>query len=272
MKIRQHIFVRCLLLYAIFPCTFGVHGQDLDAINEFIAKENTLKIRELAKQEAVLFEKTSDLQHELIYHFLLAFSEPITASNDQRITNLLWVIEHARRDDKRLLAYSNYHLASLLIYLNSNRTAAPFAEKAIELAKQCNELELTYLSYSLLVSNYYNLKDYTKAIIFYEKALTKCRNKNTLFKASTYNNISLCKMNQNDLNASNAYILKSLEILKVVPKSEDTENFQAIVEGNLGSNYFKQNKLVPAIRLLEKELDLKKNRLFHSQNYSTSMN
>lgn len=242
--------------FALFFSCLPVLASEFETINKAVTEtRNHFEINKLKQEEAVLFEETGKLKHQLNLYFINAFEDYGKETVYKKIEYLLWIIEHADRDNQAILSHANYHLASLLAFLNSHNTAIPFAVDGLKLAKKNRQESLINLSYSLLGSIEYNRKNFLKSIDFYMKAYAVTPAKNSIFRASMYNNISLCQVGLNDLDASNHFIEKSLSILDRSTKSQEIQLFEILVRGNLGSNYFKQKKYVEAIELLQQEID-----------------
>jgi tetratricopeptide (TPR) repeat protein/DNA-binding CsgD family transcriptional regulator len=231
-------------------------SADFYTVDKAVTETRSKKeIQNLLKQEQELFQKTGKLKHKLHLYFIRAFEDYGAESVYKKIENLLWIIEHGDAENQIIVSHANYHLASLLMYLNSYNTAVPFAKEALKLGQKYKQEELIYLTYSLMGTIEYNKKEFVKSISFYKKAQDLAPEGNILFKASMYNNISLCKMGLKDLDASNKYIQKSLQVLNSGPKNLEISLFAVIVQGNLGSNYYKQKKYPEAIQLLQEEVD-----------------
>lgn len=242
--------------FAIFFSCLPVLASEFETINKAVTEtRNHFEINKLKQEEAVLFEETGKLKHQLNLYFINAFEAYGKETVYKKIEYLLWIIEHADGDNQAILSHANYHLASLLAFLNSHNTAIPFAVDGLKLAKKNRQESLINLSYSLLGSIEYNRKNFLKSIDFYMKAYAVTPAKNSIFRASMYNNISLCQVGLNDLDASNHFIEKSLSILDNSTKSQEIQLFEILVRGNLGSNYFKQKKYIEAIELLQQEID-----------------
>lgn len=249
-------FFKVILFFALIFSSFQVFSSDFFEINKIVTEtRNRNKIDSLYKAEKNAYEETGKLEHQLNLHFIDAFKEYDNDSHFKKMEHLLWIVEHANFEYQPILMYANYHLAAQLVYLNSYKTAKSFADQALKLSIQSKKRKVVYLTYSILGSIEYYQKKYNKAIEFYSLAYDNAFDTDYLFKASMLNNVSLCKMGLNDLNASNDFIFKSLQILKKAKENDEVKLFQIIVEGNLGSNYFKQKKYNEAILLLEKELD-----------------
>lgn len=246
-------------------------AKDLLEIDALVnGKYDKTAFKDAFDEELRLYKETEDSKHLLQANYIEAFIFGNNGNDNTRILKLLWVIEHAQKKDYLISTYANYHLASALSVLGSNNLALKYSNEALQSCKRYKIYTLLHYNYSLDGAIHYKLKDYSKAIEGYFKALKTEKNNDYLFRASMLNNISLCKMNLNDIESSNLYIEKSLNnISKIKTRTFDVILFKVIVEGNLGSNYFKQKKYELAKPLLEKEIEFYKK---HQINLSEANN
>ncbi len=245
-----------VIFWLVVFTSFDAFCADFATIDKAISeRKDPEQLDKLLQEEQALFQKTGKLKHKLQIYYIRAFEDYGSQTNDRQIENLIRVIENADADNQNIAAKANFHLALLLVHSNSYLTAAPFALKALKLSRKNNQNDLIVSTYELLGLIEYNKKEYTKSIAYYRKAEQVSPENEILFKASMYNNISLCKMKLNDLNASNQYIQKALQILNSGPKNKEISLFKIIVQGNLGSNYLKQKKYTEALPLLKEEIN-----------------
>lgn len=246
---------KILFLLLLFCLTNQVFGREFSEIYGFEGAYSKASLIQLLDEEKKAYQEKH--QHETLLNikYIESFIADIEKNNNQKLQKLLWIIENCRKEDFLIYTYANYHLGSLLNYLNSNQIAKYYALTAINSCKKHKVDNLLKLTYSLMASIYYNLKDYDKANTYYYLAFNNGKGQDNLFLASMLNNISLCKMQMGDLIASNSYIFRSLFYLNQIKnKSKDVQLFKIIVEGNLGSNYHKLNKLDLAKKYLGNEV------------------
>ncbi|MES2588894.1 MAG: hypothetical protein V4622_07935 [Bacteroidota bacterium] len=237
-----------------------VSAKDLLEIDALVNSQYDKTLFKNAYDEEIrLYKDTEDSKHLLQANYIEAFIFGNNGDDNTRILKLLWVIEHAKKEDYLIYTYANYHLSSALSVLGSNSLALRYSNESLKNCIKYKIHTLLYLNYSLEGAINYKLKNYEKATQAYFKAIKAVYKEDYLFRASMLNNISLCKMNLNELEESNLYIKKSLENIKNIKnRNFKVLHFKIIVEGNLGSNYFNQKKYNLATQLLEKEIEFYK--------------
>lgn len=215
------------------------------------------RFREVSKEERTKYRQSGNRHYLLTANYIEAFLSGGLNDNNRRILKLLWVIENCPENEFEIYTNANYHLASYLVFCNSNETAAGFANNALRTAQKRNLKGIMPLIYALKATICYNMKDYRKAIVSYKKALAHHTNKqDMLFDPSMNNNISLCFMQLGNYPKSNHFIEKSLKKLDLIrDKNENEQFFHVLVRGNLGSNYYRMGKYEAAKKLLHEELD-----------------
>ena len=259
-----------IFLILFFTCQFSFSKELLEIDRLVNGKYNQIKFKNEFENELALYRATKKHKHLLNAKYIEAFIFGNNGDENKRILKLLWVIEHSKDEDYLIYTYANYHLSSELSVLGSNTLALKYSNTALKNCIKFNITSLLHFTFSLEGAIYYKTKNYKSAITSYFKALETEKEKDYLFRASMLNNISLCKMNLKELDASNLYIEKSLSNLsKIKNKTFDDNLFKIIVEGNLGSNYFAQGNHERAKPLLENELNFYEK---NNQNLSSSFN
>ncbi len=232
-----------LFLLLLVSCQI-ILAKEFNEINKLLSERfDQKKWQKALEDELSLHEEGNQHKNLLHARYIEAFMRGGEGDENMRISKLLWVIEHAKKEDFEIYAYSNYHLASTLSNVGSNNLALRYSREALKKCLENKINKLLHLNYSLEGAIHYKLKNYEDAIDSYFKALKNNKTKDYLFRASMFNNISLCKMNQHKLDESNIYIQKSLSNLAKIKKpNTEVILFKIIVEGNLGTNYFIQKR------------------------------
>ncbi len=248
---------KCLLIVFLLSFHF-LHAHDFRKIATFAESPfNEKRFRETINEQQELYRQSGDKYHLLSARFIEAFLYGNLNDNNRRILKLLWVSENCDESHYEIYVSACYHLSSYLVYCNSYETADGFAETALQTAKKHKMKGIMPLLYTLKGTISYNLKDYRKAIRYYKNSLKHHSNyQDRLFIASMNNNISLCYMQSGNYPRSNEYIGRSLKHLEQIPDKNSGEAFfEALVKGNLGSNYYRMGAYEKAKPLLNGEID-----------------
>ena len=245
--------------YIIFLFLFFINfsfGKTFEEINAILWKSfDRAKLVNLVNDEKKEYQETKKPALLLNIKFIESFIADFDNLKNVKLKKLLWIIENCKKEDDKIFFNSNYHLSSLLNSLNSRELAYYYAKQSLEASLKFKNNDLLKHNYSLLAAINYNDKKYYKAKYFYQKAIDANQMKEQLFTASMLNNLSLCYMKLGLIQTSNEYIFKSLSILKrIKDKPLNIKLFIKIVEGNLGSNYFKLNNLNKANYYLNEEI------------------
>jgi DNA-binding CsgD family transcriptional regulator len=248
---KQKYFLILFLFFINFS-----FGKTFEEINAILWKSfDRAKLVNLVNDEKKEYQETKKTALLLNIKFIESFIADFDNLKNVKLKKLLWIIEHCKSDDDVIFYNANYHLGSLLNSLNSRELAYYYAKQSLEASLKFKNNDLLKHNYSLLAAINYNDKKYYKAKYFYQKAIDANQMKEQLFTASMLNNLSLCYMKLGLIQTSNEYIFKSLSILKrIKDKPLNIKLFIKIVEGNLGSNYFKLNNLNKANYYLNEEI------------------
>ena len=242
-----------LLLVLNFHISFGQSLFQAEDFDKLAYNETTFN--KILNQEKKLYNDTKHIEHLLNIRYVEASIFAYKGNITNRVIKLLWIIEHARESDCKIKTYALMGISSGLSFLGSYNQALKYSDQALKSIEKYKMDSLFDSYYSNLGLIQYKLQNYKKAEDSFQNAIRANKTDSLIFTASMLNNISLCKLKFNDVNGSNDYLNRSLAVIsQIKQKSFYVREFKVIVEGNLGSNYFKQKRFEFAKPLLEQEI------------------
>lgn len=250
--------IRFFLLISILFLAY--HNVSAETFSEFDAKISSEKniniLKKYSKQELDKYHSTKNAYYLYNSKYIEATIAGLNHDSNERIKILSWISEQGKNNNSLQLTWVNYHIGSMLTFVNAPAISQEYAFLVLNSAKKNGYNVLLPLSYSLIASNYYKEKKFNLAIKYYSESLKIYQKTSELQTASMYNNIALCNMNLNNNNEAYIDFLKSYDLLKKIKnKTEDDIDFMNIVHGNIGTMLDKLGHYKEAIELLENEVE-----------------
>ena len=243
----------------LFLAKFNIQAQAIDADKELIA------IQKISKNNLNFAIKYTD--SILNYNFknkdtlFLKYTNLIFQSHKFKKALKLYrkIEEKAKIDNNNEYLLASYlGIAQTNSFLQNQNRAIKYAHKALELAKEINDLDHQAEALNIFAYIYSTVKDYEKAIFYLNKYINIQEKSKKL--GSAYNNLSICHLKLNQLDSAKLYLTKSLPIF-VKLKEKDRI---AMIYNNMG-NIDKQLKFYPkAIRNYKKAIIINEELLTNS--------
>ena len=251
-------FIKILLFsFFAFISSNLLYAESFTQFENRVSSESSIdKLKRIKTEQLEKYHETKDVYYLYNSKYIEASIAGLQKNNNGRIKLLSWINENAKDKNTIQITWVNYHLASMLTYVNAPKLSQIYAFKVLRNAIKYKEERLISFAYSLIGSNYYKENKFQKAITYYSKVIEKQEDKLSLSYASMLNNIALCNMNLNNTSQAYHFFKQSFEILdKLKNKSIVEIDFQVIVQGNIGTILHKLGRIDEAIVLLQKEVD-----------------
>ena len=196
--------------------------------------DNISKSVELYTDLKAEYQKTKNPEILLFIKFFQKGSEK------QKIKNLLYIINEKGGNSKKLYAYANFGLASILASNNSLDNALQYNLEARKILKTTKIFKLEAIVNNQTGYLYYLLRDFKKAKYYFIKA-QQISNTDDFLHITSLANIALCDFEMgNYLSSEKKY--KGAISLIAKAKENSNQNYFAILKGDLGEVYAKLRK------------------------------
>lgn len=251
---KLSVFFICILLCLISKHTYASDYQTyLDQFQEMSAPN----VRKIALEEAREFKTTKDLTHKYKEFLALAVASNFEGNHTEALRYLVWIFEECPDTETKLLGWVRFHIASNLSALNAPKLSLEYVLPIVETTSEVYDKKLMAISVDMVAYNYFALKNYDKALIYYNRSLQEYKkDKNRLMTASMHNNIGFCLLNQKKFEDAEKTFLVSLSTFEGEPKLNWEEvAFRNIITGNLGTTYDSLGKYALAEKYLNDEIN-----------------
>jgi len=263
------IIISFTALFYLF-CSCNTSGQDgndyLYKFNDEVSavKNQPEKVKALEKRELEKYRKSGNrlyLISSKYSHLFINFGIFPNAGEIPYIYELMCL-----NDDQYayITIVCNFNLAYQFENISPEQSMQ-FLNKAIEADEKTGKMLLLPHLYHLKGKLYFNEKNYSKALIYFNKAMEgyirRGRKDDTVYVASMYNNISMVyqKVNNIELGIKNAQ--KGIDILRKKKNlNQEEEYYIHYFSGNLATYFIEQQDYLKAEKLLAAELEFCKDR------------
>lgn len=196
--------------------------------------ENDKKINEICFELKREFKKNKNVDALMLLKFFETARKENSLNLNQKINNLLYIINKSDKKNIKLIAYANYGLASLLIQNNSGEIALEYNKNVLNLLRQEPDLELKKLTFNQMGLIKLQMKDFQNAKIYFYKAFKTDKNSSNFFSATILSNIAACDFETKNYLKAGKLFKQGIALLSS-SKSETELKYLAILKGNLGS-------------------------------------
>jgi biopolymer transport protein ExbB/TolQ len=204
-------------------------------------EENDKKINEICYELNKEYKKNNNSDALMFLKFFETARKENSLNLNQKINNLLYIINKCDKKNVKLIAYANYGLSSLLIQNNSGEIALEYSNNVLNLLKVEPNLELKKLTYNQIGLIKLQMRDFQNAKINFFKAYNTDKNSTNFYLATALSNIAACEFETKNYKEAEKLFQKGINLLSN-SKSEAEQKYLALLKGNLGSISKKMNK------------------------------
>jgi len=216
--------------------------------------ENEKKISEICNELSSEYEKNKSVDALMLLKFFETARKENPLHLNQKINNLLYIINKCDKKHVNLIAYANYGLAGLLIQNGSNENALQYINNVLALLRQKKNIELEKLTYNQNGILQLNMNDYINAKSSFYKAFKLDQNSPPFFQATVLSNIAACDFVMKDFQNAEKLFRQAITLLVKNPGQLE-QKYTAFLKGNLGSTCLKLGKKEQAIENLWYEIN-----------------
>jgi tetratricopeptide (TPR) repeat protein len=216
-----------------FTLTLSVSGVQIE--------ENNKRIIEICKELTNEYKNKQNIDALMFLMFFEIARKENGLNLNQKINNLLYVINKCDKKNVKLIAFANYVLSSLLIENTSGEIALGYSKNVLNLLKKNPDLQLEKLTYNQIGLINFEMKEFQTAKSNFTKAYKIDKNSSNFFLATMLSNVSACEYQTKKYIETETAIKEVIKLLSNA-KSDKEQKYLAFIKGNLGSLYKKMNQ------------------------------
>lgn len=227
---------------------YNIQSLAIDSIRRFISKDQVDKAIEEFNKLEIWAIKNDDMK----LRYIITLNKLIISHNNKNLdssykNNLISIIKIL--DDNKFYYIKAQALEILANYYFSTKQYASSLENYINSYNIYTKFSIyefpqksEYLSE--IANRYYYFRDFETAKRYYLEVWNSIPIEKINSNITILNSIGLCYSHLNEFTSSNYYFIKGINIAN--QKKEET--WIGILSGNLGTNYFKENKIDESIK------------------------
>lgn len=223
--------------------------KDLNGELEKVQTDN-INIKSIIKRESAKYAATNNRLFYLSSKYADLYLKSTQADDIKNISKNYELIKINNGNIKFIDIYC-YFILSQNFGSFSPQLSMEYIDNAISASNNTPQKELIEQLYNYKARLYYNSKNYSEALVYYQKALEYFeKNKNALYVSSMHNNIGLVYKKKNMLSKSVQENITAINILTTKKDlTKEEKDFLIVLKKNLGNYYFEKKDYKEAEKL-----------------------